>query len=466
MIFFVGNPWGIRSLMLRFNALERRILFKIPIHGFSPFFHPMAFLLLAVGFSSPVFSMECPAQEGTPVSSIELQGLRQTHPSVVKDALENRKGNRFSCPAWEGEHNRLRDLGIFASVELAAQSSGDSVSLIYRFQELPPYIPLASVNKTDQDGFSIGPSVAALNFLGTGKRVDVMARFGGSTEYQAAISGRQLFGHPVEFNAAWIHVNSYNPFDTSHENSHRFKAEGFWPAFADQHFGIIGLAEYFWIQSDSAQITLRSGGDAVPRLGIGLRWDSRDRVLLPRRGFFSETRFTQNGGFLGGPADYWEELIDLRGYLPLARRHGLVVDALYQYRRATLDSNMGRYDDFHAGGANTLRGYHDNAFQGQNECLVNVEYRFDALEERVQKLGPWSLNYGVQLVTGIDAASLWSGNEARPEAFHPGVYTGIHILVPGIERIRFELGTQTAKFDLHFNLGLFEKTTVQRFRTR
>src|SRR5262249_273307 len=155
----------------------------------------------------------------------------------------------------------------------------------------------------------------ALNVLGTGKRLDLLARFGGTTEYQIALSGRQWFGHAAEFGAAWIHVDSYNSFDAFHENSHRFKAEGFWPWVGTRRFGVVGYAEYFHITSDQDSITLRRGGDGVPRLGAGLRWDSRDRALLPRRGFFAEARWTQNGGALGGPADFREQLADARAYL-------------------------------------------------------------------------------------------------------------------------------------------------------
>ncbi len=446
--------------------LSDDFLLNIFLKNFSQRIFSLLLLILAVGVSHAA-DPNCPAYEGFFISGIQFQGLNQTRSSVVKNAIENRQGGSFSCKAWETERNRLKDLDIFADVTLVAQAKQDSVSLLYRFRELPPYLPLASVNKTDQDGLSIGPSIAALNFLGTGKRINVMARFGGTTEYQAEVSGRQLFGHSAEFSMAWIHGDSYNSFDSTHENSHRIKAEGFWPLVGARQFGIVGLAEYFRIQSTRDSLTLRNNNvDVVPRLGVGFRWDTRDRSLLPRRGFFAETRFTENGGYLGGPADFWEEMTDLRVYLPITKRNGFTGNVLYQYRDGVVNQNLGRYDLFHTGGANTLRGYSDNSFNGQNECLLNAEYRFDAVEERIQKLGPWSLNYGVQLVSGWDAASLWDGNSSKPEVFHHGFYAGIHLLIPGMERIRLEVGSRTTKVDLRVHFGLFEKTTVQRFRTR
>ncbi len=404
----------------------------------------------------------CPASDSLVVASVSLAGLRITRPGVVLQELRQRVGRKFSCRDWEKERNRLKDLDVFASVSLQARSFGDSVALRYRFVELPPYVPLLTVDKTDQDGWSIGPHVLALNFLGTAKQVDLLARFLGTTEYQASVSGRQLFGRPIEFDAAWIHVDSYNPYDSFHEYSHRIKCEGYWPW--TEHFGAVWLGEWYWIRGADG-ITLRSGGDEVPRLGAGLRFDTRDRAYLPRRGFFAETRLTENGGALGGPADYWEELIDVRAYAPLSTRQGLVVDGLYQFRRGPADGE-GRYDDFHAGGANSLRGFSENSFQGRSECLLNAEYRFDLVTERVQSLKWWSLNYAVQAVAGLDAASLWNGNSPAPGDFARSGYVGLHVLLPGIERLRFEVGSDLLRFNVQGQIGLFEKTTVQRYTTR
>jgi len=442
-----------------------------------PIFYPIFFsvFLIPTVTNSQGLSTECPAPEGYRIVKVELQGLRQTHPTVIKHILENHEDSAFSCASWKLERDRLRDLDIFANVALTAQTSGDSVWLTYHFRELPPLLLLPNITETDQDGLSLGPTVVALNLLGTGSRMDLLAIFGGTTEYQAEISGRQIFGHPGEFDVAWTHVNSYNPYDSAKENSQRFKTEDFWPLIHSQHFGIIGYAESFYIQLNPdtltfhdarMPLTLRPGGDWVPRVGAGFRWDTRDRAYLPRSGFFAETRLTENGGVLGGPANFWEELVDMRGYLPLSTRQGLVADGLYQYRYGVLGQNLGFYDIFHVGGANTLRGYSENAFEGQNECLLNAEYRFDALPEKVQFLGPWRLNYGVQLVAGVDAVSLWNGKSALQEEYHPAYYGGVDLLVPALERIRLEVGSRISRLDLQVDFGLFEKTTIQRYRNR
>jgi len=424
----------------------------------------LAFALILAFTGISVVAAECPAPEGSQVTSIELKGLQTTRPVVVNLALENHIGGFFACAKWEEERNRLRDLDIFSEVSLEAEVQGDSAALVYRFRELPPYIPFVTASQTDQDGFSIGPALASLNFLGTGKRVEAMARFLGTTEYQASVSGRQLFGLPVEFDAAWIHVDSHNSFGDFHEDSHRLKVDGFWPVV--KGFGPVALSEYFYLRSDSQAVTLRAGGDRIPRLGGGLRLDLRDRALLPRQGTFAELRGVWNGGFLNSPADFFELLLDVRAYAPLTRRIGFTGNALYRRRSGVLGKSIGLYDRFYAGGSNTLRGFGENSLRGQSELLFNGEYRFDVIREHTQSLWRWSLHYAIQAVAGMDAAGLWNGPADYPLFVKSGGYAGIHLLLPGVERIRLEIGTEISRFDLLIHFGLLEKTTVQRYRVR
>ena len=84
---------------------------------------PLFLLLWVLGAGVPqIWAFECPVLETHSISVIEFQGLHQTRPRVVENALENRKGEFFSCAAWDQERNRLKDLDIFAEVKLDAQT--------------------------------------------------------------------------------------------------------------------------------------------------------------------------------------------------------------------------------------------------------------------------------------------------------------------------------------------------------
>jgi outer membrane protein assembly factor BamA len=432
--------------------------------------------LLAVATLSAAPSLadseaSCPDAEGLRVTFQDFQGLLGTDADVVVRELRNHPGDRFTCAKWEKERSALADLDIFSEIRLEAAVRDSQVALTYHFRELPPYIPFIAVTKTDQDGLSLGPALASLNFLGTGIHFELITRFGGTTEAQTSLTSSRLAGLPLQYDLALIHIDSYNDFEAFHEDSWRTKldaalgmGEWGWPEPAY----LISYAELFRLapSKGDSDVLLDPGGDWVPRLAIGARWDGRDRRHLPRRGLFQELRVTENGGVLGGPADYLEWLSDSRAYIPLSERNTLVAMALYQYRDGTLGRTFGRYDRFHAGGTNTLRGYGHDAFRGKSECILTLENRFDLMRKRNVRLWNWGLYLALQGVAGLEAASLWEHNALMERDFHPTAYVGLHLLSAGIDRVRLEAGTKFAKFEVEWDLGIFDKADVQRFRAR
>jgi outer membrane protein assembly factor BamA len=426
----------------------------------------------AVSVSAPADpDAACREAEGRFVTFQDFQGLRTTDAKVVARELSNHPGDRFSCDKWERERTRLEDLDIFSEVGLETVVRDSQVALTYRFRELPPYIPFVAVSKTDQDGLSLGPALASVNFLGQGIRAEFITRFGGTTEAQASLTSTRLGPLPLQYDLAVLRIDSYNDFEAFHEDSWRTKLDAAlgmedwgWPGPAY----LVGAAELFHLasaRSDSA-VVLRSDGDWVPRLGLGARWDGRDRRHLPRLGLYQELRVTQNGGFLGGPADYREWLSDSRLYLPWLKRNTAVGMALYQYRDGSLGTTFGRYDRFHAGGANTLRGYTHDALRGKSECILTLENRTDLLAKRNIHIGHWGTFVALQGVVGWEAASLWDHNALLERDLRSALYLGLHVLAPGVDRLRIEAGSNSAKFEVVWDLGFLDKADIQRFRAR
>jgi outer membrane protein assembly factor BamA len=413
----------------------------------------------------------CDDSDSLRVLSQDFSGIRTTRPEVAQRELRNRQGETFSCAKWRVEQAGLEDLDIFSEVALKTEKKDGGIALTYVFCELPPYIPFIAVSITDQDGLSAGPAMAALNFLGLGIRAEFIARFGGTTEAQASLSSGRLGAIPLRYDLAAIRVASFNDFEEFHEDSWRIKLDaihGMGEYGLPEAAHLIYAGELFYLENtkDDSAVLLDGNGDYVPRLGGGVLWDSRDRRHLPRSGLYQEFRFTQNGGFLGGEADYREWLSDTRVYLPWLPRNLLVLGNLYQYRSGVIGETFGRYDRFHVGGINTLRGYGKNSFQGKSEMLSTVENRIDLVRKRTLRLWKWGAFYAVQGIVGLDGASLWNGNSLFGEAYHTSWFTGLDILVAGVDRIRFEVGSKTAKFELQADLGILDKADAQRFRAR
>ena len=413
----------------------------------------------------------CREADSLRIRSQDFEGLGTTQPAVLQRELNNKVGEPFTCGKWEAEKSRLEDLDIFAEVSLRTVIADSQVALTYVARELPPYIPFVALSKTDQDGLSLGPALASVNFLGQGIRAEFITRFGGTTEFQASLSSTRFWDLPVKYDFAVLRVDSYNHFEAFHEDSWRVKldlAQGLGESGLPKPAYVIYAGELFFMNDGKGDsgILLSDKGDFVPRLATGLMWDGRDRRHNPRSGLYQELRVTQNGGFLGGDADYREWLSDTRAYLPWWNRNTFVMANLYQYRDGIVGSTFGRYDQFHAGGVNTLRGYGNDAFHGKSEIVFTLENRTDLLRKRTLSLWRWSGYYGLQGILGWEGASLWDHNALLERDFHAGAYLGLHLLIAGADRIRFEAGSKFSKFLVEYDIGILDKADIQRFRAR
>ena len=132
---------------------------------------------------------------------------------------------------------------------------------------------------------------------------------------------------------------------------------------------------------------------------------------------------------------------------------------------------MGAYDFLHVGGANTLRTHGINPdFYGQHEVISTTEYRMEFFEREPFEVFGSHLYFGFQWVLGADAIFQWRRAQGRPVML-TSVYTGPHILFPGFDRIRIEIGINNLEQGLDklaygISIGLFEKLIMQRQRVR
>ena len=411
----------------------------------------------------------------------DLSGLAHVRAEVVTRELRNQVGKPFSAQAWTEERKALEDLDLFAQVsvtcrdttlsigsnELAPPSSG--IALHYGFIELFQYFPTPTVKQSDQDGWMVGGAFAALNLLGWDIRAELQARgtlspWLQAKEYAFYASAPWAVHWPVAWDLELVKTDSWDPLRSFHDRSLYGNFE--FSHMTQSHLGGLVTGGFRAMEHTGAPGShpwLSAGPtDWVPRLGAGVLYDDRDSKADTRRGIYQELRITQSGGWLGGPADYFECLWDARSATPIGPGQ-LRTNSLLRLRPGTI----GFYDRLQQGGANTLRGYSpDSAAHGGQEWLGNIEWRQAMLERRPLRIlgiqGFWAL----QWVLGSDGAFLWDKGQPHWDDYRAAAYVGVHLLVPAIDRVRFELGVNPRSKSWEFTIGLFEKALTQRWRSR
>ncbi len=433
------------------------------VHRLKPLFAGIV-LWACLQFIHAENELDCRSLDSLKILTITLDSLHHTHAHVVTRELIHQVGNKFLCADWQREKTRLEDLDIFAEITLHPIRLDSGIDLHYEFHELPSYIPFGTVNKTDQNGWSIGPALAALNFWGEAIRLDFMARFGGTTEYQMSLSSPWIGSYPIRYDLAFLVVDDTNSFEHFHERSRRIKLDLIQEIHGPWHAVYYG--EIMRMDAAQKDILLTGAAEYIPRLGGGVLWDSRSSRHNTARGFYQELRFTQNGGMLGGPADYPEWLSDSRFYFSWLKRNNLIVSSLYQYRPGLLKQTFPLYDLYHVGGANTLRGFAHNAFQGPSEWLNTLEERYAIIPRKIFRFFGINGYYALEGLVGLDMDALWEARSPLPRHFQSSFFAGLHLVLPGIDRLRIEIGSNTTKLSFNHDIGILEKTDTQRYRSR
>ncbi|MDB9743961.1 BamA/TamA family outer membrane protein, partial [Fibrobacterales bacterium] len=361
-------------------------------------------------------------------------------------------------------------LSLFSEVTYANPSKG---VLEINVRQLPSWLALPSSKKTDQDGLIIGPGLVFFDLFGLDYRYDFYARSSinplfRSNEILTFLESPWLGGLPIDNSIAFMHIRSFNSLKLYDETSFNTFAQGCYRLVSSdlsESWCMGGRLEYLAVKRvDSSRIfphfSDRSeqwkGYEHTAKVGLYGWVDTRDRKLDPHWGSYTEMLGSKAGGG-STSADYWELIFDHRFWYELLPRtvfHGSLLD------RHRLGS-VPRYEYYHAGGANSLRGFlPDTARWAPEEILATAEVRYDIIPRKATSF--WGANgvFGLQGVVGYDY--LIHHNSFNNLKTYSSIYTGAHLLLAGLDRIRLEIGYNPENEGPVFTLGFFEKSTTQR----
>lgn len=403
--------------------------------------------------------------ENRPVTSIRLSGNRVTREHVISRELETKAGQPFRFETLEADLRRLENLGLFAETRVAPEADGDGVRLTFEIREMPPLLVYPSFLYTEENGFSYGGALSALNLGGRGVRLSARAYFGGTSQRWARFSQPWIKGNHLSFDFFGGERERTNTLDDFREDSWEFAPWlGTW---LGRHGRLRGTVSLFRMQSDVAGKTLDPDNeDHFVRFGLALGYDTRDSWRAPRRGWLNELEVLRSEG----DGAFWTTNIDVRRYQPTAPRQHLLLSGLATVQSGTVGEDVPVYLTYHLGGANSIRGYQletlGPTLHGKNQLLATAEYNLTVVDVARRDYWKWSYSLGMQLAVFADAGIAWNEpEEFEWTRFHGGGGAGLRLLVPGAEQVRLDLGW-SRQGGLHFHFANGTKPAAQRQRLR
>ncbi len=316
----------------------------------------------------------------------------------------------------ERDLERLDRLGVFSSVTFQAIAEGDEVVLQIEVRETFPYIPMLSIEITEENGTAVGPGLRSVNLLGRAISLSASARFGGQTVLEVRAETPWYASAKMAYQGAFVYRDRFDEVYEFEENSIDFE---FGLGRRVGEAGRYGaLFNFLSLGSDTPGVTLSpSNEDNVPTLGAFVGYDSRDLISNPRGGWWNEFQISKSGLF-GGDGNFWTFIIDARRFQPIALRHILAVFSLATMRTGTVGTDVPVYLQFNLGGTNTIRGWSLASSNGKNQFINTAEYRYTLMTPRDGKVLGLTGYLSLQLVAFGDLGSAWNDSDQVLQELH------------------------------------------------
>jgi len=181
-------------------------------------------------------------------------------------------------------------------------------------------------------------------------------------------------------------------------------------------------------------------GYTLNALNVSLKYDSREALSGNSEGHFFNFSFEKGGdvfGFNLGGIEYKKWKIEIAKFWKVQDEAVIALRSVYGIFNRSSEIQTFEGDQFFLGGANTLRGFREQALNGEQLFFTNLEYRV-------------AMSQAVQGVLFMDIGSVSTVQKGFKDSyFSKGV--GIRFLT-GLTPFRFDIAWSN-EIMLHFNIG-------------
>ncbi|MEC3889035.1 outer membrane protein assembly factor BamA [Xanthomonas campestris] len=335
------------------------------------------------------------------VRRILYKGNSRTSDEVLRREMRQFENTWYSQAAIDRSKIRLQRLGYFESVDVetpAVPGSNDQVDVVYNVKETTSGSFVFGLGYSQSFGVTTSVQLSQNNFLGGGNRVAVEASRSTFQQRYAFSYTNPFFtddGVSLGYNLSWRELD-YSDFNTAQFNSTNGSAQVVFGVPITENDTVSAM-----IGVDSNQITTFPGTtpqaivDYIQAIGtdtfkavrteFGWARDTRNDFFMPTRGMYQRVGLETT--LPGSTVEYYKLNYQISNYWPIIPAivlntrfelgygdsygkdsSGVITNADGTTRPVTA-TGLPFYENFYAGGTNSVRGFEDNTLGPRSEVI-------------------------------------------------------------------------------------------------
>jgi len=384
----------------------------------------------------------------TYVDRIKIRGNVKTKDLVIRRELRIKPGDRFDGDKLRRSKERLQNLGFFDEISYDTQ---DTASV--EKKDL-----VVDVKETKTGAFSFGGGYSTVDefigfveieqknfdwknwpyFTGGGQDLRFRGQFGTvSSGFELSFTEPWMFDYPVSFGFDLYKRTHKRETDIGYGYDEDItggdlrlgkEISEYVRASATYRYDEIEITNI----SDDATSDLKSeyGKNTISSTELGLTYDTRDNVFDTHKGNLLSGSFQVAGGPFAGDKDFTKFYGRASHYFPLFKNSVLELRGRLGLADPYGDSSkVPIYERFFAGGAYTIRGYHErkigpidpvskDPLGGESMVLGNLEYTYPLMDF-------------LKVATFYDTGNVWSkASDLGSGGFKSSTGIGFRIKTP------------------------------------
>ena len=407
------------------------------------------------------------------VEKIDIRGNTKTRDKVIRRELRIYPGDKFEGEKIRKSRQRLENLGFFESVRFDSEhgSKPNWENLIVDVKEAKTGYLSFGGGYSSIDSFTGFIELRQKNFdyknwstfTGGGQDLNLIASFGDITKrYELDFANPWIFDKPISFGFQLYRRGHQQDEDVGYgyEEDVTGGTVKFGREFSDQFKGSIGYrfetVKIKDVVEDASQaLKDEAGTEDLSTIELGAIYDTRDNVFSPSKGIYFSNSLNITASFLGGDTDFIRFDSGFSKFFPFMRKSVLEFRFRLGIEEPFSDTNkVPLYSRFFAGGASTIRGYHErkigpidsvteDPIGGEALFIGNIEYTYP-------------LNSILKLATFFDTGNVW---EKASDLLGGGVKSSVGV---GI-RVKTPLGPLSLDYGWPLNVEPGEEGKAGRF---